>query len=262
MGPASWAGCHAAWGPPMAPASNPHWWKVFLMRRFVLSTLAIALCWAMPAQAQTAAPTRQTVSIDIYAIPSAPIVETVARVSKDLAARGMTSFYAQGHAVHATLYLTQYPPSAQPALIAAIARLAKGRAPFPLRLHGLERTASNWLFLDVERSAQLQRLADLVTLAAEPLRDHAIAPPGWMRDYPAKLPAFERYGSPNVFMQFEPHLTLLANENNPALSAFLSESGKTLPNTSGAVEGLGIAIVDSNGQIVKTLAEFRFTAPR
>ena len=171
----------------------------------------------------------------------------------------MTSFYAQGHAVHATLYLTQYRASAQPALIAAIARLAKGHEPFPLTLHGTERTASNWLFLGVERSTQLQRLADLVTLAAEPFRDHAIAPPGWMRDYPAKLPAFERYGSPNVFMQFEPHLTLLANESNPALSAFMAETGKTLPDTRGAVAGVGIAIVDGNGQIVKTLAEFRFT---
>jgi hypothetical protein len=98
-----------------------------------------------------------------------------------------------------------------------------------------------------------------VTLAAEPYRDHTISPPGWMRDYPAKLPAFERYGSPNVFMQFDPHLTLLANETKPGLADFMAGPEKNQPETTGQVEGIGIAVVDGNGQIVKTLAEYRFT---
>jgi 2'-5' RNA ligase len=227
-----------------------------IMLRHAAPALLAALCIAAPARAG------DTVSIDIYAIPSQPIVETVARVSKDLAARGMTTFYAQGHAVHATLYLTQYPASAAPRLQAAIARLAKGRAPFPLAVSGTERTASNWLFLHVERSPALQRLADEVTLAAEPLRDHDLSPPGWMKDYPAKLPAFERYGSPNVFMQFEPHLTLLANEGNPALADYVASTAKAPPQARGQVAGVGVAIVDANGQIIKTLAEFRFSPRR
>jgi 2'-5' RNA ligase len=202
------------------------------------------------------------VSIDIYAIPSAPIVATVAATSKDLASHGMTSFYAQGHPVHATLYLTQYPAGAAPQLKAAIAALVRGRAPFPLAIDGTERTGANWLFLRVTPSADLQRLADQVTLAAEPLRDHHVSPPGWMAAYPAKLPAFERYGSPNVFMQFDPHLTLLANDSNPALGAFMAGMGPHQPMARGQVEGVGIAIVDANGQIVKTLAEYRFAPHR
>ncbi|WP_068092086.1 2'-5' RNA ligase family protein [Novosphingobium rosa] len=199
-----------------------------------------------------------TVSIDIYAIPSRPVVEAVAQASEKLGKRGMKTFYAQGHAVHATLYLTQYPSSATPALKAAIARLAKSGKRFPLTVGGAERTVSNWLFLKVQRSPDLQRLADQVTLAAEPLRDHTVSPPGWMKDYPAKLPAFERYGSPNVFAQFEPHLTLLANETNPGLGAFVAEAEQSRPEARGQVEGIGIGIVDANGQIVKTVAEYRF----
>ncbi|WP_343612235.1 2'-5' RNA ligase family protein [Novosphingobium sp.] len=227
-----------------------------MMLRTVIPALLASIAFAVPASAE------DTVSIDIYAIPSRPVVEAVAQASKDLAKHGLTTFYAQGHAVHATLYLTQYPASAEPELKAAIARLAKGRATFPLALDGTERTASNWLFLKVKHSADLQRLADQVTLAAEPLRDHHVTAPGWMRDYPAKLPAFERYGSPNVFMQFEPHLTLLANEKSPALSAFMAEAEKNQPQASGQVEGIGIGVVDANGQIVKTLAEFHFTKTR
>jgi 2'-5' RNA ligase len=230
------------------------------MPRFLLPALVAALCatagGALPARAG------DTVSIDIYAIPSRPIVAAVERASKDLTRHGMTSFYAQGHPVHATLYLTQYPVSAEPQIKAAIARLAKGGRPFPLAVQGAERSATNWLFLKVTRSAALQRLADQATLATEPFRDHGVTAPGWMSAYPAKLPAFERYGSPNVFMQFDPHLTLLANESNPALGAFMAEADKDPPMANGTVEGIGIAQVDANGQIVKTLAEYRFAGHR
>ncbi|WP_395396899.1 2'-5' RNA ligase family protein [Novosphingobium sp. BL-8A] len=205
---------------------------------------------APPARAE------DSVSIDIYAIPSQPVVDAVAKASDDLAKLGMTSFHAQGHAVHVTLYLTRYPADAEPHLKAAVANVAKDCKSFPLFVEGTERTPSNWLFLQVKRTAALQRLADLVTLAAEPFRDHDVSPPGWMSAYPAKLPAFERYGSPNVFMQFEPHLTLLAEETNPALATFVASMGKDLPQATGKVEGIGIGLVNSKGQVVKTLAEF------
>ncbi|MCJ2183275.1 2'-5' RNA ligase family protein [Novosphingobium sp. 1949] len=205
-----------------------------------------------------AADAQESLSIDVYAIPSRTIVATVAGESKELAARGMTTFQAKGQAVHATLYLTRYPASAVPALKTAIAALARRQHRFPMAITGTERTASNWLFLTVERSAALQRLADEVTLAAEPLRDHAITAPAWMSHYPEKLPAFERYGSPNVFTQFEPHLTLLANETSPALDAYVEQTRAHPPQGTGLVEGIGIGLTDANGQIVRTLAEYRF----
>lgn len=222
-----------------------------MMLRYFIPALAVTMSAALPARAE------DTVSIDVYAIPSRSIVEAVAKASDDLARRGMNTFYAQGHAVHVTLYLTRYPASAEPQLRAEIAKVAESCKSFPLEVRGTERTASNWLFLSVGRSPALQRLADQVTLAAEPYRDHKVSPPAWMREYPAKLPAFERYGSPNVFMQFEPHLTLLANETNPNLTAFVTDMEKHPPEASGQVEGIGIGVVDGNGQVVETLAEFR-----
>lgn len=221
------------------------------MRRYFIPTCLALTAIALPARAE------DTVSIDVYAIPSKPIVDLVAKTSSDLAGQGMTSFYAQGHAAHVTLYLTRYPASAEPALKAAVARAVKDCRSFPLTVEGSERTASNWLFLRVARSAALQRLADEITLTAEPFRSHDIAPPAWMREYPAKLPAFERYGSPNVFMQFDPHLTLLANETDPRLPAFVAGLEKNPPKAIGTVEGVGIGIVDANGQVVQTLAEYR-----
>ncbi|GAM03667.1 2'-5' RNA ligase family protein [Novosphingobium sp. MBES04] len=201
---------------------------------------------------------QEPVRLNVYAIPSAAIEKAVTKASADLAARGMTSFQARGHAVHATLYLTQYPQGSEERLIAAIAALAREQTRIPLVISGAERTPSDWLFLTLERSAALQRLADLVTRAAEPLRDHAVEPPEWMEAYPDKLPVFERYGSPNVFAQFDPHLTLLARETSPELDTFMAQAKADPPHAEGMVEGIGIGRVDADGQIVETLAEFRF----
>ncbi len=227
--------------------------EYLLMLRYVIPALLATFGAALPARAE------DRLSIDIYAIPSRPVVDAVEKASRDLAGRGMTTFYAKGQAPHVTLYLTQYLADAAPRLKAAVAAAAKDCKAVPLTVNGTERTASNWLFLHVERSPELQRLADLVTLAAEPLRDRTVTPLGWMSAYPAKLPAFERYGSPNVFMQFEPHLTLLANESNPALAAFMTDMERTPPKARGEVEGIGIGLVDGDGQLVKTLAEFHCT---
>ncbi len=225
----------------------------------LLAALA-ALGLGAPAQAQDDAAPAETVSLDIYAIPSRAVVEAVARESKALAAHGMTTFYARGQGVHVTLYLTRYPAEAIPRIEQAIAALAQGQSRFPLEVAGTERTPSNWLFLSVARSPRLQRLADLATLAAEPWRARGGTLPEWMKAYPAKLPAFERYGSPNVFMQFDPHLTLLAEETSPELATYLAQAEKAPPVAHGEVEGIGIALVDAHGQIVKTLGEYRFGA--
>jgi hypothetical protein len=118
--------------------------------RLVLGALAALLAaLALPDAASAEPPAK--LSLDIYAIPSRPIVAAVDRASAELGALGMTSFRAKGQAVHATLYLTQYPASA-PRLKAAIARLARGRQPIPLAVDGAERSPTNWLFLRVTRS--------------------------------------------------------------------------------------------------------------
>jgi len=55
----------------------------------------------------------KSVSINVFAIPSSPIVELMATTSNELAKQQITTFYQQGLPVHATLYLTDYPQEAQ-----------------------------------------------------------------------------------------------------------------------------------------------------
>lgn len=222
------------------------------MIRSSLSTLIAAVALVAAASTVSAA------SINVYAIPSGEIEDTVIAVSDKLAELGMEAFPKMGHPIHATLYLTDYPDGALADLQATVETIAAGWSPFPLTARGIEVTPSNWVFVGIEKTNDLQRLSDQVVLAAAPLRDQSVAAPAWMQNFPDKLPAFERYGSPNVFAQFSPHFTLLANADSPDLETFVAWAKAAEPAATGTAVGIGIGRADANGQIVEILAEYRF----
>ncbi|MBO1271715.1 2'-5' RNA ligase family protein [Shewanella sp. 4t3-1-2LB] len=223
--------------------------QIFKNGWYGLFTLALWLVAGTGQAAQT---------LDVYAIPSKPIVQLVSDTSKQLATYGMQSFYQQGRPVHITLYLTTFPDDSDAAIKQAVQQLSQQYQPIPLIAKGFTVTKGNWAFIDVERSRELQRLADKVTLALEPLRDPHPVLPEWVKAYPGKLAAFERYGSPNVFQNFEPHLTLLAAEKNPQLVKFQQLMQQQIPRANGEIIGLGIGVTDEWGQQRQVLAEYFF----
>ena len=129
----------------------------------ILSLFA-ALC-GLAAQSLADSKADSDRSLNIFAVPSKAIVQEVAQQSDTLASLGMQTFYKKGHRVHATLYLTSYPADAVDSVKAAVQQIAAKTSVFPLEVKGIEVTRSNWVFLQVVRSARLQRLADEVTLA-------------------------------------------------------------------------------------------------
>jgi 2'-5' RNA ligase len=222
------------------------------MTRSFLSTALAAVAVVAAASAASAG------SVNVYAIPSGEIRDTVIAVSGKLAELGMEAFARTGHEIHATLYLTDYSDEALPDLKATVETIAAGWSAFPLTTRGIEVTPSNWVFVGIDKTDALQRLSDQVVLAASPLRDTSVAAPAWMKNFPDKLPTFERYGSPNVFAEFSPHFTLLAGEESPKLGAFVEWAEEAKPTATGSVVGIGIGRADANGQISEILAEYRF----
>ena len=202
----------------------------------------------------------KSLSINVFAIPSKPIVELVANTSDKLATHQITTFYQQGLPVHATLYLTDYPLEAQNEIKQMVERIAKEHQSFEIKANRFSVSPSNWAFINLEKSYQLQRLADEITLKLEPLRDHQAPVPSWVKHYPNKLVAFERYGSPNVFQNFQPHLTLLANEKNPALALVQKALHAEPPQAQGKIIGIGIGVSDQFGQQKEILAKYFFDA--
>ncbi len=210
-----------------------------------------------PAAPEAAA---RDVKLNVFAVLS-PEIEAAARaVSQDLQTQEGLSTYPQlGFQIHCTLYMTTYPPAAQEDLVARIKELAATTRAFPARTTRLQITKDNWFFLDLERDRNLQSLSDAVVGVASPLRSPTSFIPDWAKDNPEKVEYLKQYGSPNVFAQFEPHLTLLANADRVALTRFLEKNGQNpayaLP-IAGQVIAIGVGEADRKGQIATPTAIF------
>ena len=133
-----------------------------------------------------------------------------------------------------------------------VSQFARQQSKFSISFNGMHSTAGKWLMLDNQPSPELQQLADEITVQLVKLRDKNAQLPDWVKAYPEKIKTFERYGSPNVFTQFNPHVTLLTpNEFSDGVAKF--ETSYTFqPFTSQAV-GIGIAQVDALGQAKNVL---------
>ncbi len=68
----------------------------------------------------------------------------------------------------------------------------------------------------------------------------------------------KKYGSPNVYSEFNPHLTFLPGSDGEKLNSFYnkhkeSDFAKAIP---GKVIAIGIGIADRNGQIKEAMKIF------
>ncbi|MBB1434475.1 2'-5' RNA ligase family protein [Pseudoalteromonas sp. SG43-6] len=200
----------------------------------------------------------KSVSINVFAIPSKSIINLVEQTSDALKKEGIMSFYEKGKPVHATLYLTDFVEGSEEDIKRAVKSITEQHQEFAITAQGFTVTQSNWAFINLQYSPKLQRLADEVTMAIEPLRDTNATIPSWVKNYPNKLTAFERYGSPNVFQNFQPHLTLLANEKSPKLVILNKQMQAHPPEAQGKIIGIGIGISDPFGQQKQVIAEYFF----
>ena len=200
----------------------------------------------------------QSISLNIFAIPSQPIIDLVQDTSSALKKQGITTFYEKGFPVHATLYLTDFAQGSEQAIKQTVEKVVTHFQAFPIEAQGFTVTQSNWAFINLSPSRQLQRLSDEITLAVEPLRDQQVSLPAWVKHFPNKLAAFKRYGSPNVFQNFQPHLTLLANEKSPKLAPFNIKMKANPPQAKGQIIGVGIGISDQWGQQQDIIAHYYF----
>ncbi|PJE80794.1 RNA 2',3'-cyclic phosphodiesterase [invertebrate metagenome] len=202
----------------------------------------------------------QEVDYNIFLIPSDNIQQQIKTYNHAIDQTGVTSLGSQGYKSHITLYLTQYSTSQLTTLKQTVATIAEKTSPFPLTLNKISYTAGNWVMLDVQWTPKLQRLADESTMAASPYRAHNKKAPGWIQHYPQKLAAFERYGSPNVFANFEPHFTLLPETPAQQITRVRNALNSLSQQLNGKAVAIGIAQVDNNGQVKTPIAVYHFKA--
>lgn len=174
----------------------------------------------------------------------------------------LESFPLQGYQLHCTLYMTQYPAGLQEQIEEKIAEFAKTARAFSVTTTGLAITDGDWFFVNIERNRNLQTLADYVVELLAPLRAQSDYVPEWAKNNPAKVDFIKKYGSPNVYSEFNPHLTLLPKSDGEKLQRFLSkhQQSEFAKPVTGQVIAIGLGLADRNGQMKEPMKIFPLQA--
>ena len=197
-----------------------------------------------------------TEKYNVFAIVSPNIAKAVTRASNDIfKEEGLYSFPGRGYQVHCTLYMTLYPKDAIKEIDEKVAKIAKNIAPFGVTTNGLEITTGDWLFINLDKSVRFQNLADLAAKMLSPLRIKSDYIPEWAKNMPNKVAYITKYGSPNVFDEFNPHLTITAKEDSMKLKHFIQvhEKSSYAKPINGEIIAIGYGIADKNGQVTKPI---------
>lgn len=240
------------------------------LKQRIHSTLAfslVVLCLlsspaAFGQTASSTAPQPETLKLNVFAIVSDNLEAMANKAGEALRQEEQLDAYpAIGYQVHCTLYMTQYTPDKSGVVQGIVASLAQTVRPFPVTAAGISATKDFWLFINLDKNRNLQTLSDTVV---QQLCNHRFPSdfiPDWVKQYPQKLEYVTKYGSPNVFAEFEPHLTLLAKSDPVKVGGFVkrhannAEFGKP---KQGMIVGIGVGIADRAGQIKTPLAVYRF----
>ncbi|HAT1671205.1 TPA: hypothetical protein I8Y16_005102, partial [Raoultella ornithinolytica] len=161
----------------------------------------------------------------------------------------------EGYVPHVTLYLSTFKKNKLSDLINTVNEISENRQPFFVQINEIEKTKSGWLMLNVKNNIELQILSDEITTNVFRYRESSLLPL-WTRAFPEKRKYFEKYGSPNVFNEFEPHITVLYQGNEVDIDRYLHEN--TLHPFMADIIGIGISESDQFGQHKHAVYEAMF----
>ena len=197
--------------------------------------------------------------INVFCVMSENIEAEVKVATVDLkVTENVETFALKGYQPHCTLYMTAYPKGRQKLVATIVRRIANSTKEFPINTKGIEVAASDWLFMGLENNKELQSLCDEVANRLAFLRAKSDYVPEWAKSMPAKVECIKKYGSPNVFSQFDPHLTLLAKSDGEMLRRFKAYCEKKIYNkpVTGKVVAIGYGLADRDGQIKEPIEVF------
>lgn len=241
-----------------------------IMKQRILSALVLSLALmgflALPASfgqpTSGPAPLPETVKLNVFAIVSDDLETMASKAGETLKTEEqLDSYPSMGYQVHCTLYMTQYAPEKASLVQGIVASLAETVRPFPVTAAGISATKDFWLFINLDKNRNLQTLSDTVVQQLCEHRFPSDFVPDWVKQYPQKLEYVTKYGSPNVFAEFEPHLTLLAKSDPVKVGGFVKRHANNAEfgtPKQGHIVGIGIGIADRAGQIKQPLAVYRF----
>lgn len=222
----------------------------FAMTKLLTIAVLVFVLVAVIASAQNAKQPLE--KINVFAVVSQNIESAFTDAAKALKEEeGLEAFPTLGYQIHCTLYMTQYPEGTKDKVLALIEELASNTREFAVNSTGLEITSGNWYFMNIERNRNLQTLSDSVVEILAPMRAKSDFVPDWAKEFPTKVEYISKYGSPNVYSEFNPHLTFLAKSDEEKLQRFNKKHADSdfAKIIGGSVVAIGAGIADRDGQI-------------
>ncbi|CEK12010.1 2'-5' RNA ligase family protein [Legionella hackeliae] len=174
-----------------------------------------------------------------------------------------TPFLAK-HPVHVTLYLTNYDSRYVTRLRQQIQDIARKTKPVRMQTKTIEMSSGMYTMLFIANNKHLQELSNQVVLHLMKYRDKRTPLPSWVHDNDKKL-SFLRFGSPNVFENFSPHMSIFAVNHltttdmtrlRTSLTPLINNFNKSQQRVTIRAIAIGIGLADAQGQIVKELYSF------
>lgn len=205
------------------------------------------------------------------------LTEQIKEVNQSLSNKGIFKKYnivpfLENYPLHTTLYLAAFKEAELIALLDRVNNLSQQFSAFEMQLDKLVFTGGNYLMWDVRidnsgvnQTSIMQLLSDKLVLSLSPYRDQTVSPPPWVKFYPSKLKAFNRYGSPNVFFELSPHFTILATSFTDKgqeklfqqdMEAWLTGFKASKPTLAVKAVAIGVGYVNQYGQITQEIASF------
>jgi len=221
------------------------------MTKLLSIVLLIFILVAVIASAQKSERPPQD-KINVFVVVSENIENSFKDAAKALhEEEGLESFPFLGYQAHCTLYMTQYPVGLQKEVLNKIEELASNTTEFAINSTGIGMTSGNWYFMNLERNRNLQTLCDSAVELLAPLRAKSNFVPDWAKEFPTKVEYISKYGSPNVYDEFNPHLTFLAKSDAEKLQNFTKkhENSDFAKPVAGKIIAIGAGIADRDGQI-------------
>ncbi|WP_133134111.1 2'-5' RNA ligase family protein [Legionella rubrilucens] len=219
-------------------------------------------------------------SVNVYVeLDNLAVYQSIEQFNHFLKSKGVFKKYQiepflHAYPLHVTLYLADYPDKNIPQLVKRVAFLAKFWHAVELKTTSLYVTEGNYVMLGIDLPHQerggnhyLQQMSDEAVLQLNSLRDNTMPIPDWAMNNPVKRQAFSLYGSPNVFFEYAPHITLMAKpfKNATEAAAFHEEINtlikeyRQLKPLQFKASAIGIGYADALGQITQPFAHFKLS---
>jgi len=174
---------------------------------------------------------------------------------------------------HITLYLTEWQCGAEPfdscltKIEAAVKEVVAGLAAGPACPVELSQpyAAESYAMMNVSLTTCLQHYSDLIVNATFKHAAPNQTAPSWVHGLPEperseKLSMIAKYGSPNVFSQFQPHVSIGWASNATAVETAVAKLARVWKSTSFVPTELALGSVGSHGTVLrgKDYQDFNF----